>query len=127
MSETKFTPGLRVVRESGARHWDNLEYRYAVVDKVHKNGNFTLVGSPQQYRPGSDGRAIETGDGYHRGIVVILTPEMEHKIAAHIAFSARRKSFSELLRAIERVPAKNLTDEFVAALAAAVQMLPSKA
>lgn len=41
--------------------------RYALIDKVHKNGNFTIEGSSQQYRPYSD-CGIATGQ-FTRGSV----------------------------------------------------------
>lgn len=58
------------------------------IDKVYKNGNFTLEGSKDQWRPWAGG-AMRTGDTsrFHRQSCVPLTDEVAAEVASSQALS----------------------------------------
>jgi hypothetical protein len=101
MSECPFKPGVEVVIDNynyGRRH-----YARAVVDKVYKNGNITLVGSTQQYRPGKDSSgswsAWQTGDSWGRGGTVRMPTE---EIMRRAAISEARMTWKRAVETIDR-------------------------
>lgn len=68
----KFEVGSKVIvpLRYGTSHYD-----IKAVSKVHKNGNFSIEGSPQQYRPHGDS-AKATGDtGWRQRSVFLATEE----------------------------------------------------
>src|SRR4051812_16116611 len=105
MAESQFVPGARVAVSGG--RWSTHLYKEAFVDKVHKNGNFTLKGdeSRQQYRPSYDGlEAWQTGkdNTWHRTKVRLWTDEIDVEIKEKAALDCRGKRLNAILEATER-------------------------
>lgn len=67
----KFEPGAKVYFSNNFTGYSGPER----VDKVYKNGNFTLVGRKGQYRC----NGFPAGD-VAGGVVVLATPEVEGKV-----------------------------------------------
>jgi len=93
-----FSTGDKVALINTVGHHDMIRARQ--VDKVHKNGNFTLVGGDgQQWRPDHGGdRAFPTGNDYPREHVVPWTAEVDQRIAAR----AHQKEVNQLVSSIEK-------------------------
>ncbi len=89
MSNDWVQPGAEVIfRSSG---WGHRFGRVAKIEKVYKNGNFTIEGNAQQYRPVHD-YAYETGGrGYHRDSLYPLTDEIKRDVAREQSIRAAQK------------------------------------
>lgn len=102
--EHPFQPGTRVALRDGITD----AYSEAFVEKVYKNGNFTLRGNRQQWRPHSEWRKLgdpsagkkwiadSTYRGYHRDRVLLWDAETDNEIQEHIARTQRSKRLSRL-------------------------------
>lgn len=83
-------------------------YKRGTVSKVYKSGNFTLEGSPQQWRPLEPSsyepfwRALQTGNGSH-GELRIWDDASDADIAAQIDKYTRYRRFLKIQDAIRRV------------------------
>ena len=67
------------------------------IAKVHKNGNFTLEGSPQQYRPSSIMTGNSTGGIWSMTTVKVVTDDMRAKITEGYRYGeAYRKVYNAL-------------------------------
>lgn len=129
MAETSpFIPGARVAIRD--RHGDN--YTEARVGKVYKSGNFTLGGSPQQWRPSSPGsydngrwRAHETGEGWHKRSLVIWNDATDTEIAEKNAASKRHHRWRRLRDRLAGISLNDVTDAMLDQLEAAIK--PSEA
>lgn len=60
MSIAWVQPGAQVVEVGSNRAFGKIH----TIAKVHKNGNFTVNGSTQQFKPWNDGSALQTGDSW---------------------------------------------------------------
>lgn len=122
IQDSPFMPGCRVAVRS--RHGDS--YREGFVEKVHKNGRFTLKGSPQQWRPWcagkdqSEWRAIETGDSWIKNSLQIWDASTDAEIQARIAQTKRRDKWSMLSERMRRLSADKFTDEMLDQIEAAL-------
>lgn len=125
MSESPFVPGARVAIRD--RYGDGRTE--AFVEKVHTNGNFTLRGSKQQWRPwrsGYDGRwsAHETGGGYGRRALDIwdetTDATTDAEIAAAVAKTRRRTRLREIQERVRRLQVNSTTDAMLDAIEAAL-------
>lgn len=118
-----FKPGLRVALTS--RYSDTP--REGFVDKVHKSGRFTLVGSTQQWRPSrfgwSDGQvewsAHATGDNWDREGVRVWDAETDKAVAQE----ALADRVAAVRKRLERFDPEKLTEATVDALEAALEAL----
>lgn len=127
--QSPFVPGARVamdVTAPGAL----THYKVGWVDKVYKNGNFTLKGSKQQYSayqtgafPGSPSRwrAQRTGrDFCNRTVLRIWDDESDAEITAAIQRRELQKRFFEAVYQIEHATFyARITESDVALLEAA--------
>lgn len=105
-----FVSGARVAIVSGGIEH---HYREDFVLKVHKNGNFTLKGNPQQqYRPWSDGKtARRTGDtGYYSSSVKVWDDEADAEIKVAIAIKNRRRRIRLLSDKFRSMSPEDMTD-----------------
>lgn len=75
---SKFEVGSEVIVPS------QYTAEFEIVDKVYKNGNFTLVGSNQQWKPNYDGKtATMTGrTGWRTRSIWLATPEAMARFVA---------------------------------------------
>lgn len=127
-----FVPGARVAIVTG-RH--EPTYREGFVEKVHKNGNFTLKGDAnrQQYRPSrscfSDDKswsANATGErSWNASHIEIWNEATDKKIAEGIARTSRRTRLRHLQHAFERVKVENATDAMLDAIELALKVDPN--
>lgn len=116
-----FKPGLRVALTIGYSETP----REGFVDKVHKSGRFTLVGSVQQWRPSCYGFAqgrVEWGahrtggNSWDRSSVRVWDAESDKAIAQHALFERMNKVRDR----IEHIKKADLTEAMVSALEALV-------
>lgn len=107
---SKFVPGARVAVQFHARFNDNRWWRTGAVNKVLKNGNFTIAFDPpndghadnrSQWHVHRDGDGA-SGAGETRGHVHIVTP----KIAKMVATQRRINSTAARLKKVQDVVAK---------------------
>lgn len=134
MSKTDhpFQPGVRVaVDETSRFNSGPRQYREDFVEKVYKNGNFTLKSAPgQQWHAWSNSTsATRTGDSttYLRRSLKLWTPEIDEQVKEGIAYAARLKRW----RAIEDATRNNavlvrLTDEALTHFEAGIAALKEK-
>lgn len=127
--KSPFVAGARVAVES--RYAGG--YREAFVDRVYKNGNFTLKGddSRQQWRPnswreyGTDNirhSAHQTGRGsWSTGSLEIWDAETDAKIGAGVALQKRRVRLAAVARVVAGLRAEDITDEMLAKIEAALE------
>lgn len=59
------------------RPYEKEPSKVAAVEKVYKGGNVVVDGV--RYRPSSNGYAHQTGEGYSRRFLRLLTPEVERE------------------------------------------------
>jgi hypothetical protein len=96
--ESPFQPGIvaaKVHRDSFSAY---ASFKKVTIAKVYKNGNFVLVGSPQQYRPSRhwDKWVGVQVNGYSGDRIEILTDELREEAAQ----SERRREFSEIVKSL---------------------------
>jgi hypothetical protein len=117
-----FVPGARLAM---SRSLDD-GYDEAFVEKVHKNGNFTLRGDtkkpPQQWKPHywvghGDDRKIEwsahaTGNdwSYRRRKVIPWTEDTDIKISNAVAMAQRKKRWAAIQDHVHRLRQVDLPD-----------------
>lgn len=110
-----FQPGTRVAIRSYAG------YREAFVEKVYKNGNFTLRGaSKQQWRASSSAgygdrsirwTACKTGPySYDRDIVLLWNEETEREIQEAKSLKNRRDRLHVVQSKVEKLRAEHVSD-----------------
>lgn len=122
-----FVPGARVAIDD---RWGNC--REAFVEKVYKNGNFTLRGDNwrQQWRPrrsGHEWSATPTGaDPWTRTKLRIWDAMVDAEISAKIALAKRKTRREAILDAIRRLPDDRLTDAMLDAIEAALASVGEK-
>jgi hypothetical protein len=130
VENSPFVPGARVAISDF--HGDN--YREAFVEKVYKNGNFTLRDSTRQWRPSSwmphgEDRprwsASERGERmrFSRRNLKIWDSTTDAEITEARAFAARLHKRRELRDRLASIPDAALTDAMLAQIEAA---LPAK-
>jgi hypothetical protein len=126
-ADSPFIPGARVAIKS--RYVD--DYTEAFVDKVHKSGNFTLKGSPQQWRPWRTAyddevswSAVETGGGWSRRHLKLWDESTDAEIKEKMAATKRRQRFEEIKRRLHNMAPAEATDAMLDQIEAA---LPKKA
>lgn len=123
-----FQPGVRV-----AIGRDEEGYREAFVGKVYKNGNFTLKGDTQQWRPAQAGyqgswSARQTGQfSWQAPGLLLWDAETEPRIAARNAEIRRRSRLHWVVNAIRNMKPEHTSEEVVAALEALVSRAQSEA
>lgn len=113
-----FVPGARVAVDNG------YQTREAFVDKVYKNGNFTLRGdgARQQWRPWSNNqRAFRTGDNHwDRDVVTLWTDATDAALSARIAECLRQTRLRKLQQQFDRLRVGDVTDGMLDAIEAAL-------
>jgi hypothetical protein len=120
MSETPFIPGARVAVSE--KYSDGLTE--GLVEKVYKNGNFTIRGSKQQWRPwqnnygGRNWGAMETGSGWHRRTLKLWDETTDKEIQQKIEEQRTKERWRAIRAKIEgmRYPTPALCDSVEAAL-----------
>ncbi len=119
-TETKaslFVPGARVAVDN------NGSFRESFVDRVHKNGNFTLRGSSQQWRPYQN-TARPTGDSsWMRPRLQIWDETNNARIRSAIAAQNRLDRIRIIRARLDNTKSDEITDEQLTAIEAA---LPQK-
>jgi hypothetical protein len=126
-----FVVGARVALQEGFTD----SYTEQFVEKVYKNGNFTLRGRDQQWRPhcwngyGEDKvswSASKTGKGlgYARASVKIWDETTDAEIREKIDAQRRRTRLREIQERVNRLRDREVTDELLNQIEAA---LPSSA
>lgn len=137
-SENPFVPGAEVLMVRslhGGRGYVN-SYR-ATIEKVYKNGNFTITGDKgrQQYRPSCGGfghpewRATRTGSrGFSPlgSIVFPLNAETERRVADERAKDALFVRWDRASDTLRRVRRDDATASFLDAIEAAIRLLEPK-
>lgn len=124
MRESPFIPGARVA--VGERFGDEVTEGF--VDKVYKNGNFTLRGSKQQWKGWknsfSDGRwsALETTTGYGRRRLDLWDDETDKEIREKIAKRRSRLRMRQIMQKLEAI--KDPTPTLCDALEASLSLMP---
>lgn len=117
-----FKPGTRVAINNERYGRCDPDYSEAFVEKVYKNGNFTLRGSPQQWKPwGRDGSAHETGNHFSSRRLIIWNESTDAEISAAIAKRARERRFYELRKQIEGIKREQITVELCDGLQMALE------
>jgi hypothetical protein len=120
-----FRPGARVAAKIYPRLATlNSEARYTVhtVEKLRKDGRFTIAGidgqwTPQFIPPGSQWQALQRGD---ERTVVFIDDEVEREMQEAADITARRRRFHGALDKINRYQRDQITDQVVDALEMAV-------
>lgn len=120
--ENPFVPGARVAVRS--RYGDDMTE--AFVDKVRKNGNFTLRGSTQQWRPWCNGYgdrtwgASETCRDYSRRSLRIWDETTDAEIRSRIAATQLKTRWYKLQDKVRRIqnPSVDLCDQIETAMSA---------
>lgn len=123
MNDSPFKPGARVA--VNVRCSDDV--RESFVEKVHKNGNFTLHGSSQQWRPSGGPsvlsaryHAFETRSGYSRGHLILWDEAADVDITAKIAATKLKNRWRDIRNKIDQLrecPNEATCDAIEAALA----------
>lgn len=119
----KFEVGTKVIVP--LRHGTN-DYNIKTVSKVHKNGNFSIEGSPQQYRPHGDS-ANATGDsGWRQRSVWIATEEIIARFEAAI-LRDRLMVRADIIKAnIGHIHRAHFSIEDIEALEAIIERIQSR-
>ena len=123
MSESPFIAGVRVAVRQG----DYEKWHEKFIDKVHKNGNFTLRGDKQQWKPNSSSwsgavtwAAFQTGDTrWNRARVEVWSEKTDEDNRG----VARKQRYIALRKRFERVHESELTDSMLDAIEAALPVL----
>ncbi len=95
--------------------YDRQASSVAEVEKVYKTGHIVVRG--RRFRLWGDGSAHETGDGYSKASVCLLTPEREVEIAK----SRKAATAKQLAAWLERCDVDSLPDDALAALVAVMR------
>jgi len=120
--EHPFKPGVRVVIKRHTGYRDSpIYYRESTVDKVRKDGRFTVNGLDGQWTPSTMHRPRWTA--YRRGdqnTVYLRDKAMEQELLAARATRIRETKFYDALKALNEVRRNRITDQLAAALENAV-------
>lgn len=135
MPDSPFQPGVEVAIQVQGGWRAPHSFKRGRVAKVHKNGNFVLEDSPQQWRPYAPSsyenfwRAGATGAG--SGVLWIVNDDTKPKIAEQNqrAKRYRYQRYCKIREIIDREPfSERVTDEVLDQLEAAASVLrPAKA
>lgn len=126
-TNSPFKPGARCA----LRQWDN--YTEVFVERIHKNGNFTLRGQgAQQWRPyswSSSGSptwyASKTGqDSWDRTSLMIWDATTDAEISAHFAERRLKVRLVKIQKRVEQL--RNVPDSYLTALELALPPLQSE-
>jgi hypothetical protein len=121
MSESPFVPGARVAVSQ--RYSDEITESF--VEKVYKNGNFTLRGSKQQWKPWSHTwskiqrwSASETGGDRHRKRLEFWDDATDKEIRAKLDEQAVKRRWRDIRSKIDgtKYPTAAMCDAIEAAL-----------
>src|SRR5882672_11996887 len=121
-ADSPFKPGARVAIQK--RHGEG--YTEAFVEKSYKNGNFTLKGSIQQWKPSAPWgtqpwRAHRTGrDIWDRSYLMHWNEQTDAEIAAATNLAKRRIRKDKLLSRLGHMDPDILTDTMLDQIAAAL-------
>lgn len=128
MSESPFQPGAEVAIQVQIGWRAPYSFTRGRVAKVHKNGNFTLEGSPRQWRPYAPStyepfwRAGARGSG--DGVLWIVDDTTKSRISEQILRAKRYKRYSDVRYIIEHEPfSERVTDDVLEKLEAAAAIL----
>jgi len=133
MNESPFQPGAEVAIQIQGGWRAPHSFRLGRVAKVHKNGNFVLEGSPQQWRPYAPSsyepfwHAGARGAG--NGVLWIVDDTTKPKISEQNKRAKRYNRYTNARNVIEREPFSELvTDEVLEKLESVVAIIkPPKA
>lgn len=121
MNESPFKSGARVAIYG---RYSRNEVHESFVDKVYKNGNFTLRGSPQQWRPSglTFGRwyANETGSEWTHVHLILWDEAADAEIKEKIVEAKLKQRWRDIRFKIDRLrkhPDETVCDAIEAALA----------
>ncbi len=109
MSNDWVQPGADVV----FRGWGHRFGRVAKIEKVYKNGNFTIEGNAQQYRPNREYANETGGRGYHRDSLYPLTDEIKREVAREQSIRAAQKIVRDEGERLDKL-ARTESDELLA-------------
>jgi hypothetical protein len=113
VSKSLFVPGVRVAI---SQRWRDA-VREAFVEKVYKNGNFTLLHSTQQWRPFGPRpyrTAFETGSSLTRSHIQLWDATTDREIAAKVKLTRNRRRLAIIMGKLKSVEAP--TDDLLIAL-----------
>lgn len=121
-----FIAGARVAISD---RWNRDALTEGFVEKVYKNGRFTLRGSSQQWRPYSPGtysenkhewRAHETGDGFAKGVLTIWNEHTNADLTAKLSRHQHSVRWQEVRLRVDRLIGEQVTPEQLAQIEAAL-------
>ena len=128
MSDSPFQPGVEVAIQIQGGWRAPYSFRRGRVAKVHKTGNFTLEGSPQQWRPYAPStyepfwRAGARGAG--DGVLWIVDDTTKARISEQNLRAKRYKRYCDVRYIIEQEPfSERVTEEVLEKLEAAAAVL----
>lgn len=132
MPDSPFQPGVEVAIQVQGGWRAPHSFKRGRVAKVHKNGNFVLEGSPQQWRPYAPSsyenfwRAGATGSG--DGTLWLVNDDTKIKIMEQNQRANRYQRYCKVRNIIDREPfSERVTDEVLDQLEAATSILrPAK-
>jgi hypothetical protein len=118
VSGSVFTPGVvvAIVSNSG---WGVPRPRKSKIEKTYKNGNFTLEGSPQQWRPFT-GWASKTGGSAYSGEKCEIWAEKHDEMLVLAALHSRWNAAHDV---IVKARSKDITLKIVEAAEMLVKTL----
>lgn len=128
MTDSPFQPGAEVAIQVQIGWHAPHSFTRGRVAKVHKNGNFTLEGSPRQWRP----YAPSTYEPFWRagargpngGVLWIFDDTTKSRISEQNLRAKRYKRYSDVRYIIEHEPFSELvTDEVLEKLETAAAIL----
>ncbi|MET4529186.1 hypothetical protein [Bradyrhizobium sp. JR18.2] len=130
-NEHPFIPGAKVAMQSGGR-WGAAEWQEFEVEKLFKNGRFTLKGREGQwnaYPPSANGygdkhwHAYRAGSSrYGEGTLLIWDENSDAEIKEGFATSAREKRLKKLQHGFERLRYGDVTDAALDAIESALSL-----
>jgi hypothetical protein len=117
MTDNPFKPGAQVAIQMQGGWRAPHSFKLGRVAKVHKNGNFTLEGSPQQWRPYAPSSYENFwragGAGSSAGVLWIVDEDTKPRIVEQNAKAKRYKRYTDARYIIEREPFSDLVTEEV--------------
>lgn len=124
MSDTPFIPGARVAVDD--RFGSGIKESF--VDKVYKNGNFTLRDSKQQWRPWHGGygekrwHATATGSGWHRASLSLWDEATDRELTEKIEAQKIKLRWQKIRSKIDgmKYPTAAMCDAIETALASSL-------
>lgn len=132
--DNPFKPGARCALRDA---WSN--YTEVFVERVHKNGNFTLRGQgAQQWRPYSSGsgwqqdrlikwHASKTGsDSWSRESLTIWDATTDAEISAHIAETQLKARLAKLQKRVERLRVVDVNSAMLDTIEGALLPVPGR-